>query len=438
MSLDAMFINGIYGGDAKGLYSHSKSLKRGPMIYGKPPKKWPKILIIVLIVIAIILCIWQFALGGLPFFKSSSQEETSTKQVAAITALKNYINDMGNGVTATVVISGIGDCTLGTDENFDSSTSFVNKYKKVSNASYFFSNVLSYLRNDNLTICNFEGTLSSRGKRVDKEFAFRGPAKYSEILTSGSVEAANLANNHSFDYGKESYEDTKTALTKANITNFGYDRVNTFTVNDVKIGLFGVSCLDDYDGATDLMQQDITALKNENCNLIIGCFHWGQEGKHALESGQTKIAHAAIDAGCDLVLGTHPHVLQAVEKYKNRYICYSLANFCFGGNDDPKEYETMIFQQAFVFRNGQLIIDDSTINNINIIPCSVSSSKKKNDYRPTPLRGSKAKALVKSLNGYSKKLSGNGVIFAQSINDDGSVSVSGSSATALNPNGSTG
>lgn len=437
MSTGLTFINGIYGGSAKKLYCGS-GMHASPMIYGKPPKKWPKIVIVVLIIIVLVLLVWQFALGGLPFFKSSSNEETNTKQVAAITALKNYMNDMDNGATATIVVSGVGDCTLGTDENFDMESSFENKYKQVGNPSYFFSNVLAYLRNDNLTICNFEGTLSSRGSREDKEFAFRGPAKYSEILTAGSVEAANLANNHSFDYGKESYEDTKKALTKANITNFGYDRVNTFTVNDIKVGLFGVSCLDDYDGATDLMKQDIAALKEENCNLIIGSFHWGVEGTHTIESDQTKIAHAAIDEGCDLVLGTHPHVLQAVEKYNNRYICYSLGNFCFGGNDNPQEYETMIFQQAFVFRNGELVVDDETLSNIDIIPCSVSSSSKTNNYQPTPLKGKKARALVKVLNTDAKKLKDEGVRFANSLNDDGTVSISGSSASAVNPVGSTG
>ena len=439
MSTGTTYIQGIYGGNSKGLYSGSRGYGRGSMIYRKPPKKWPKILIAVLILILIILLLWQFACGGLPFLKSSNTEEQNdTKQVAAITSLKNYINDMDNGATATIVVSGVGDCTLGTDENFDMDTSFVNMYKKVGNASYFFSNVLAYLRNDNLTICNFEGTLSSQGERADKEFAFRGPAKYSKILTAGSVEAANLANNHSYDYGNDAYEDTKKNLTNANITNFGFDRVNTYTVNNIKVGLFGINCISGYEDKEDLVKQDIEALQQENCNLIIGCFHWGIEGDHKLESNQVKLAHAAIDAGCDLVLGTHPHVLQGVEKYNDRYICYSLGNFCFGGNDNPQEYETMIFQQAFVFRNGELVMDDETINNIDIIPCSVSSSNSINDYQPTPLKGKKAKTLINNLNSYSKKIEGSGISFAKSFNDDGTISISGSKASAITPAGSTG
>ena len=130
MSTGLTFINGIYGGSAKKLYSGS-GMHASPMIYGKPPKKWPKIVIVVLIIIVLVLLVWQFALGGLPFFKSSSNEETNTKQVAAITALKNYMNDMDNGATATIVVSGVGDCTLGTDENFDMESSFENKNKQV-------------------------------------------------------------------------------------------------------------------------------------------------------------------------------------------------------------------------------------------------------------------------------------------------------------------
>ena len=113
---------------------------------------------------------------------------------------------------------------------------------------------------------------------------------------------------------------------------------------------------------------------------------------------QKDAAHAAIDAGADLVLGHHPHVLQGIEKYNGRYICYSLGNFCFGGNKNPSDKDTMIFQQTFTFENGNLL-DDS---NINIIPCSLSSSGKKNDYKPRVLKGSEKDRVMKKIQDMSE------------------------------------
>lgn len=107
----------------------------------------------------------------------------------------------------SITISAAGDCTLGTDEYFDPSTS-LNAYYDSNGPEYFFQNVKSIFDADDLTIVNMEGTLTEETARQDKTYAFKGPAEYAQILTSGGVEAANLANNHSHDYGDKSYTDT--------------------------------------------------------------------------------------------------------------------------------------------------------------------------------------------------------------------------------------
>ncbi|WP_371334553.1 CapA family protein, partial [Campylobacter jejuni] len=77
---------------------------------------------------------------------------------------------------------------------------------------YFFANVKSIFSADDLTIANFEGTLTDSEAREDKQFAFKAPAEFADILTAGSIEAVNTANNHSHDYGEQSFSDTMTAL----------------------------------------------------------------------------------------------------------------------------------------------------------------------------------------------------------------------------------
>ena len=129
----------------------------------------------------------------------------------------------------TVTMTAVGDCTLATDINADPNGSFKSVAESLNgDYSYFFKNVSPIFSEDDLTIVNFEGTLSNQGTRQDKQFAFRGKPEYVQILTSSSVEAANLANNHSADYGDVSLSDTIKYLNEAGISNF-----TAFLANEV-------------------------------------------------------------------------------------------------------------------------------------------------------------------------------------------------------------
>lgn len=427
----------LYGGDAHGLYNSGYSTggrrsNRSTMIYGKQRKTWPKVVLALAIVLIVVACVWQFACCGLPFLSASEQpqdqqQEATQEQQDDQASVQDLTRSDANGtyqagLDTSFTITAIGDCTLGTDSDFDTSTNFVTKYNDTSEG-YFFQNVAPVLSADDLTIGNFEGTLTESNDIQQKAFNFKAPASYAGILKAGSVEAVNVANNHSFDYGQQGFDDTKKNLTAANITNFGYDRTATYEVNGIKVGLFGICQLDGTDKATTLTQSDIKSLQGEGCQLIIGMFHWGIEGENVPESEQVSLAHAAIDAGCDLVIGGHPHVLQGVEYYKNRYICYSMGNFCFGGNTHPADFDTMMYQQTFTFKDGQLVMDDATKAQVDIIPCSVSSSSSINNYQPTPLTGERGSAVVSKLNGFSKKLSGTPVSFDTELDSGGRAAV---------------
>ena len=315
-----------------------------------------------------------------------SQEETTTPEPTA--------------EPVSITVSMVGDCTLGTDVNFDQSTSFDAFYQMKNDPGYFFQNVKDIFTADDLTVANMEGTLTTSNDRQQKTFAFKGNPSYTEILTQGGVEATNLANNHSHDYGDQSYEDTIQYLEAAGITTFGYDRTDVMDVKGIKVGLIGIYELKDGLGRQQQVIDTIQEVKDQGAQVIIVSFHWGTEKSNIPDDIQKTLAHLAIDQGADLVVGHHPHVLQGIEKYQGKNIVYSLGNFCFGGNKNPSDKDTMIFQQTFTVENGELVEDDVT----NIIPCSLSSESGYNNYQPMVLEGSEKERVLQKIEEFSVAL----------------------------------
>ena len=168
-------------------------------------------------------------------------------------------------------------------------------------------------------------------------------------------------------------------------------------VNGVKVGLTGIYELAEHLDKQEEVRTNIAALKEAGAQVIIVNFHWGIEKEYLPNDTQKTLAHLAIDEGADLVIGHHPHVLQGIERYKGKYIAYSLGNFSFGGNSNPSDKDTMIFQQTFTVQDGKVEVNDD----INVIPCSLSSASGYNDYCPTPLEGSEKERVLEKLNEYS-------------------------------------
>ena len=302
----------------------------------------------------------------------------------------------------SLTLNVVGDCTLGTDETFDYNTS-LNAYYENYGADYFLQNVKDIFSADDLTIANFEGTLTDSDEREDKTFAFKAPASYASILTGGSVEAVNTANNHSHDYGDQSFNDTLAALDDAGIVHFGYDETAVMDVKGIKVGLVGIYELYDHLEREQQLKDNIAKVKADGAQLIVVIFHWGNETETVPDSNQTTLGRIAIDEGADLVCGHHPHVLQGIETYKGRNIVYSLGNFCFGGNSSPSDMDTMIYQQTFTIDADGIKKDNVT----NIIPCSISSAAYDgyNNYQPTPAEGDEATRILGKINERSSWIS---------------------------------
>lgn len=340
--------------------------------------------------ILLLILILSFAIKGCNSRKSKAASSSKAENISQTGSLTVTPEPKMDPVSLTLSV--VGDCTLGTDEYFDYDTS-LNAYYENYGADYFMANVKSIFSKDDLTIANFEGTLTESTEREDKQFAFKAPASYANILTAGSVEAVNTANNHSHDYGEESFNDTLKALDTANILHFGYDETAVTEVKGVKVGLVGIYELNDHLGREEQLKQNIAKVKQDGAQLIVVIFHWGNEKEEVPDENQKTLGHLAIDEGADLVCGHHPHVLQGIEEYKGKNIVYSLGNFCFGGNAYPSDMDTMIFQQTFTIdQNG--VKDD---NVTNIIPCSISSDSDYNNYQPTPAEGEEATRIMQKI-----------------------------------------
>ena len=301
----------------------------------------------------------------------------------------------------SITFSFAGDVTLGSDLiNQNTARNFYTVYDRVQDDAYFFANVLPIFEDDDITLVNLEGVLSDRGERRDKTFAFRGPSSYVNILLKGSVEAVSLGNNHSSDYGDISYEDTVAVLDEAGILHARDADVCYTTVKDTKIAMISIYELRLGEEATKkMLDSAIAEAKSEGALLIIASFHWGTEGSNKVIKTQTELAHYAIDLGANIVIGHHPHRLQGIEKYNGAYIVYSLANFCFGGNTNPADKDTMIFRQTFTLIDDVLQPDD----NIQVIPCSVSSVETPNNYQPTPKTGEEGERIIGRINEFSRE-----------------------------------
>lgn len=325
-----------------------------------------------------------------------------SNQTAATDSQETDSSDTAISAPVSLTLSVVGDCTLGTDETFDYDTS-LNAYYENYGADYFLQNVRSIFSADDLTIANFEGTLTDSDEREDKTFAFKAPASYASILSGSSVEAVNTANNHSHDYGDQSFDDTLAALDDAGIVHFGYDETAVMDIKGIKVGMVGIYELYDHLDREQQLKDNIAKVQADGAQLIVVIFHWGNETETVPDSNQTTLGRMAIDLGADLVCGHHPHVLQGIETYKGKNIVYSLGNFCFGGNSSPSDMDTMIYQQTFTIDADGVKNDNVT----NIIPCSISSAAYDgyNNYQPTPAEGDEATRILEKINERSSWIS---------------------------------
>lgn len=272
-----------------------------------------------------------------------------------------------------------GDCTLGSNrDKWNAGYSFIQTIGE--DYDYPFANVREYFENDDFTLVNLEVVLADEGNSTGKLFTFRGPTAYSQILTGSSVEGVTLANNHARDYGTAGYDSTKQTLENAGVFYVEVYSSTLIVLEDgLVVGLYAI------DGSVSAIDKDkavegVKQLKADGAELVIVAAHWGNEGKYRPNASQQDIGKALIDAGANIIWGHHPHVLQKIEEYNGGIIYYALGNFSFGGNRSPRDMDTAIVQQEVIRQPDGTV----TLGQLTLIPCSISSEEKFNNYQPTP------------------------------------------------------
>lgn len=317
----------------------------------------------------------------------------------------------------TITITFAGDVTLGGEEHLANEPgSFASLYEK-NGPEYFLGNFADFFAQDDLTVVNLEGVLTDNkgippfeaGK--NSVYFFKGKTEYLNVLTSASVEAVSLANNHSYDYGESGLRDTIRALDAANIEWFGTRARHTtdmekflfFEKDGVTICLIGLYW-DDYrpgqeDGCGAFLAQEIERIKSSGeADAVIAVFHGGQEyGRHRTRP-QTTFTKMAMDAGADLVICHHAHVVMGMDVINNRSVFYSLGNFCFGGNKNAYQKKGSKVQDAApaLIVRAELTFDDEGNykgQQMTLYPVQTTSidrngaDRQTNDYQPKFITG---------------------------------------------------
>ncbi len=300
-------------------------------------------------------------------------------------------------VVSTVTITATGDCALGALQYHGYDSSF-HAFYDAYGEEYFFKNFKAIFESDDLTLINLECVFTEAADRVEKEFSIKGKPSYNGILSSSSVEAVTLGNNHSSDYGPQSLEDTKKSMDEVGVEYAINDTISYYTTDEgIVIAVVSASVTGSGNSRDKYLLNGVTEARNKGADLVIACPHWGIERENYPNNYQKNLGHALIDAGADLVIGNHPHTLQSAEEYKGKIIMYSLGNFSFGANRNPADKDTAVYQQTFTFVDG-ILQDNITAK---VIPTRLSGHDGYNDYQPKIAEGDQAKNILKRLNEYS-------------------------------------
>lgn len=283
-------------------------------------------------------------------------------------------------------ISCIGDLTLTTNQYFsvESSAHYANRMN--GDYAYPFSNTVQYFDSDEYTLANLECTFSDEQLASLQKFYFLVPCDWVNILLQGGVDFVTTANNHSMDFFEAGVESTSETLDAAGIAYGleGQAQIVT-TPSGIRLGIYCSGYQDSsFVPGTDKAVDAVAQLASDGADYIVCMFHWGEELHYTPSDGQVELAHACIDAGADLIYGSHPHCLQPVEEYNGGVILYSMSNWSFGGSTSPTDRDTAIVR--ITLRRDP----DGTVSyeGWDAVPCSVSSNMvdedNYNDYKPTP------------------------------------------------------
>jgi len=290
---------------------------------------------------------------------------------------------------------------------------FLDPYLKREGYDYPFRKIAPLFQSADIGLVNLECPFSQRGQRYrKKKFTFRAQPEAAPALKRAGITAVSLGNNHIMDYGAQALFDTLEVLDNAGIAYAGAGKNLTAAriparlsfPNGVSVALLSYSmtypaafwATAKRPGTAFARLPQLTADINSAtawADWVVVCFHWGGELKTTPRAYQIQFGHAAIDAGADVVVGSHPHVLQGIEWYKNRLILYSLGNLAFGGGKSRRAVDSTLIKVVMDCESNSLFAWAMPLNVNNITT----------QFIPTPLPGEAGQAIFQLLEDYSKK-----------------------------------
>ena len=302
--------------------------------------------------------------------------------------------DVPDGDTLTLTLG--GDAALGTRETLWRKGKAFPAYIKTRGLSWPFSGLQSCFAGDDMTLVNLEGVLKSNGKGEQKykSVRIRGLPAWAEALKLGSVEQVNIANNHHEDYGASGSRSTLKALEEQGIAYSGFGQSYVWEKNGHKIGFAGVRQAvfrKDPEQVAAQMKQQGEDLRAQGCQVIIFSCHWGEEYNPYHTDLQWRMARAAVDAGADVIVGTHPHVVQGIGCIGHTPVIWSLGNLCFGATQEMKTFDGTLMRLTLVFdENGYAGC------RLRAVPILTSSryAEDVNDFHPIPAKGKDAQRIL--------------------------------------------
>ena len=235
---------------------------------------------------------------------------------------------------------------------------------KTNGYDYPYREIAELLQKPDFTIANLETPITTRGDQQQKQYTYRSSPDALPAFKAAGFDIVNLANNHILDYGQDGLLDTIKALDAKEILHTGAGknleeayRPVIVEKNGIKVAFLGFShkvpdnswkAGKNQPGTTQLYdpKQAVKTIEEtrDKADLVVVMAHWGEEKAEKPLEEHRKMARSFIDAGADLIVGTHPHVLQGLEHYQGKWIAYSLGNFLFTTNDHAPSWETAVLQ----------------------------------------------------------------------------------------------
>jgi poly-gamma-glutamate synthesis protein (capsule biosynthesis protein) len=273
-----------------------------------------------------------------------------------------------------------------------------------------FRGLAAELKTADITIANLESPIARSGEEfTGKKFRFLAEPEVAGALRNAGINLVTLANNHSMDFGGQALTDTMENLKNAGIAWIGAGenlaearKMALYTIKGKRIAFLGYSLTQPMEffagknrpgtapGYKEYFVEDITRAR-QLADYVIVSFHWGTEGRSGIQPYQRTIAHKAIDAGADVIIGHHPHVLRGIEKYKEGIVFYSLGNFTFASKGKSADSGALV---RLRFNEG--------IREAELLPLEINHRRV--GFQPLPASGKRAAEIIEQLNLLSSPL----------------------------------